>query len=438
MKRLLIVTPRFPPTDAVDMHRVRMNAPHYREHGWEPIVLGVKPACAERLVDSLLEETLPKDLEVCRVGALPSKITRAFGVTDLALRSFGHLRSAGDGLIQRQRPDLVFFSTTAFLSMPLGVRWRRRFGVPFVLDFQDPWHAGLSAAKAFQRTGTKHRVVRGLHGWMEARTAPVASGLVSVSESYIQALRRAYPDLRKTPAETVPFGFSPRDVMAAERLGRSWRPFDDEDWDPATRPTLVYAGRIAPAMERSLQTLLEVMAAATSQRVRPVDGMRAAFLGTGYQKTGNPPVVAPAAGALGLGKRIREKPDRLSLLDSLKTVLAADVLLILGSDDPSYQPSKLFQYLALRKPIICVAPAAGRLAQFVKGLESVVFVPTEAGDRTLAARTVASHVGSLIADPGSSAYDERKALAEQYSAGALAGRECALFDRAVAFAKSQR
>ena len=35
--------------------------------------------------------------------------------------------------------DLIFFSTTQFDAFSLGPTWKRKFGVPYVLDYHDPW-----------------------------------------------------------------------------------------------------------------------------------------------------------------------------------------------------------------------------------------------------------------------------------------------------------
>ena len=42
MKRVLIVSPHFPPVNAADMHRARMVLPFLRENGWEAEVLAVR------------------------------------------------------------------------------------------------------------------------------------------------------------------------------------------------------------------------------------------------------------------------------------------------------------------------------------------------------------------------------------------------------------
>ena len=41
MKKLLIVSPHFPPINAPDMQRIRMSLPYYRKCGWDPVVLTV-------------------------------------------------------------------------------------------------------------------------------------------------------------------------------------------------------------------------------------------------------------------------------------------------------------------------------------------------------------------------------------------------------------
>lgn len=429
-RQVLIVAPHFPPADAADMHRVRMNVRHYRELGWEPLVLTVDAAATGRLVDPSLVETLPCDLEVHRCGALPLSLARRFGVSDIALRSYMHMRSAGDALIRARRPDLVLFSTTAFLTMALGPHWRARHGVPFALDLHDPWHAAPPHSARFQRKGVKHALMRRAHRAAEARAAPAASGLISVSEAYIEALRERYPSLHSVPAVTSPFGYADEDTEAAMRLGRAWRFAPDEK-----ALTCISAGRIAPPMLSSLETLVSLLAAATANDVAPLARMRAGFLGTGYQASGNPVLSADAAKRFSVPDRIFERPDRAPLLDALKTLLEADVLVALGSEDAAYQPSRLYQHLALKKPLLCVAPGASALARSVRGLDTVVFVATETADIAGAARAAGDKLARLLADKSGHAYAERQDLLERFNARALAARECALFERALAHSK---
>lgn len=139
-KRILIISPHFPPINAADHQRVRMSLPYFAEFGWQPHVLAVKPECVEGGVrDSLLTKTFSDNIPVTYTEALPFKHTRRIGLGSLALRSFPYILKAGDRLLKQQQFDLVYFSTTMFTSMALGPRWCRRFNIPYILDFQDPW-----------------------------------------------------------------------------------------------------------------------------------------------------------------------------------------------------------------------------------------------------------------------------------------------------------
>ena len=121
-RKVLIVSPHFPPINAPDHQRVRMALPHFAEFGWEPTVLAVRPECVEGVLDPRLEQSLPGDARVVRTGAWPSGFTRKFGLGSLALRALPYLFAQGNRLLAFRKFDLVFFSTTMFPVMALGRR----------------------------------------------------------------------------------------------------------------------------------------------------------------------------------------------------------------------------------------------------------------------------------------------------------------------------
>src|SRR5262249_14511405 len=154
------------PINAADMQRARLSLPYFREFGWDPYVLAVAPSGNE-VLEPLLEATIPAGTEVTRVQALPAAFTRMFGVGNLAIRALPALYAAGCRLIAEHDIDLVFFSTTSFLSMPLGRLWKRKFGVPFVLDFQDPWLSDYYETRPGAVPPPKYALARRLHGVLE-------------------------------------------------------------------------------------------------------------------------------------------------------------------------------------------------------------------------------------------------------------------------------
>jgi hypothetical protein len=410
-----------------------MNAGHYLEAGWMPTVLSVAPDVSGRLVDRRLLESVSPQIHVERVGAIPEVLSRMAGISAIGLRAYYGLARRGDELItnaiEAGRPfDLAFFSTTAFPVMCLGRRWQRRFGLPYVLDMQDPWFTAPPESITFRRLGRKHQAMREIHKRLEAATLPSVAGLIAVSSRYIEALRVAYPELCGRPSEVIPFGWSAADVLLSRSLGQPWS--EVKRVQASGKIAVIAAGRVAPGMEASLRTLMRLSAAAPPTGY--LSRLQWMFLGTGYGVSGNPRAALPVAELEGVALRVSERSDRLSLLDAIATLERADFLLVLGSDDLAYQPSKLYQYLALKKPVIVVAPAASRLASQVTALPGVVLIETSSTMPTGAEVARVSDALSKAIQGMSVDSSSRRVISMRHEAKVLAARECSLFDDAVA------
>jgi len=115
IKRVLIVSPHFPPINAPDHQRIRTALPFLEEYGWKAAVLAVHAKYVEGVEDSLLEKTFPATTRIVRTRALSVRLTRLFGVGSVALRALPFLWMAGNKLLRNERTfDLIFFSTTMF------------------------------------------------------------------------------------------------------------------------------------------------------------------------------------------------------------------------------------------------------------------------------------------------------------------------------------
>ena len=109
LKKLLVISPHFPPINAADMHRVRQSLGYYKEFGWEPTVITVDPKYVEAKPDPLLEKTLPEGLLIISVKAFSTKYTRKVGLGSLALRSLYFYWRTVNKLLKEEHFDLVFF-----------------------------------------------------------------------------------------------------------------------------------------------------------------------------------------------------------------------------------------------------------------------------------------------------------------------------------------
>lgn len=345
MPRVLIVSPHFPPVNTADMQRVRMLLPYFKQNGWEAEVLAVAPGGVAAPLDPWLEECLPAEVPIHRVRALGLGWRRVPGLGTLGWRALNALRREGDRLLAKGGFDLVYFSTTVFETHILGPRWKARHGVPFALDYQDPWvndyyreHPDVAPPGG----RLKHAVVDALHRWMEPRVLRACAGYTAVSGAYPEQLVRRYPGMCLPIHAVLPFPGASRDLDRVAPLRtkdglRHW----------------VYVGRGGADMTFALRGLFAALRDHTDDAFRK--DLRLHFLGTSYAAAGTgEALIAPLARAYGLGDLVEESTDRIPYSEALARLKGADALLVPGSDDPAYTASKIYPYLLAGRPLLAV------------------------------------------------------------------------------------
>jgi hypothetical protein len=350
---LLIVSPRFPPTNAVDSQRMRMLLPHLASQGCKAEILAVDPSCCANGLDPWQAKTLPPEVPIHHVRGISQRWARLPGLGSIDARCRISLARAGSHLLRQRGFDAVYFSTTAFGCFRLGPLWKRRHGVPFLLDYQDPWvndHYRIHPEISPPGGRLKYAVVDSLHRFQEPRVLRHAAGYTAVSAAYPAQLQARYPFAAAIPSLVLPFPGSQGDFDHLEAIPANQLPFDSRDglihW--------VCIGRAdASLFQLSLSGLFEAIARHAPAELR--QRLRLHFLGTSYAPAGRGiPSIAPLAARYGLGAIVEERTDRLPLSITLATLKAADALLVLGSNDPGYTASKLVPYLLARRPLLAV------------------------------------------------------------------------------------
>ena len=368
MKRLLIISPHFPPINAPDMQRVRMALPYLRQHGWEPTVLAIAPESIEGgVVEPKLTETYPADIRVIRVKGIPSRFTRWAGIGNLWLRCGRAMTKAGERLLKEERFDLALISTTQFSAFKLGPRWRRKFGLPYVLDYQDPWINDY-----YQITGVtppggriKYAISQWQAGTIEPEALRESSGVIAVSDAYGSMLANNYPWFLASKVKLLPFGAAAMDL---ERLG-SYVPakpvidFSDGFFHQ------VYVGRCGPDMSVALKILFRAFKHFNETFPERASKMRFHFIGTDYAP---PPLgrdwALPIAKDEGVLEFVREHRYRVPYFDSLYYMKNADALVAVGSNDPTYSASKFFSYILANRPLLMIFHGQSPVLRFARNL----------------------------------------------------------------------
>lgn len=365
-RRVLMISPHFPPDTSAGAHRVRLLAPYLPAFGWEPTIVTIEPGGYEGRLDPDLARLVPDWLRVVRSRAWPAQVTRRLGIGDLGLRSFSGLWRTTDRLLRTEPFDALFITVYPTYPALLGASLKRRYGVPFVLDYQDPWVGSWGLDVGPGKNGApdlKSRLSRAIAERLEPRVVAAADAITAVSSRTYEDVLARVPGARPKACAAIPLGFDERDLEGLRRIPRPNPYFDEGDG-------LVHVCYVGTMLPKGVEMLRSVFLALLQLRDRAPSlytRLRLHFLGTSNQRDpAAPPRVIPLAQQLGVAEVIREVPERLDYLDALNVQMRANAILLLGSTEPHYTPSKVYPAILSRRPLVAVYHAASSVVELLK------------------------------------------------------------------------
>lgn len=419
MRELLVLCPRLPPFNAADAQRVRVMLPHLAAHGWRATVVALDPQDEDDAGHAALAATLPPEVDVVRVRAWPRALAGRLGLRSHALRAAWPLRRALARLLRARRFDAGLVSNTDFALWPLSLRWP----FPAVLDWQDPWWTTYyDQHPEVPRPGGRLRfgLMQALARRYEPRVARHAAAHLVVSDAYRRLLCGRYPDLARARFELLPFAASARDLaLARAQPGPSPLPANRARW-------WVAVGRGGEDLHFVLGALFEALAREREAMPARFSDFGLLLVGTAYDPRVRATPLAELAARHGVGDLVVEQPGRVGALDALRLQDAAEAIVVPGSDDPGYVPSKLAGCLLTGRPLLGafhVASAAHRLAGAHAATRLLGFDPAAPGARE-----------ALVAAMRAAWFDAplppraRAASLGPLEAAAMSARICALLD----------
>jgi hypothetical protein len=428
MNTVLIISPRFPPINAPDLHRVRHSLPHFEKYGWKAETWRVNPALVERERDPLLVETIPDDGTVRTVGALNPEWTRLVGLGNLALRSLPFYFWQGAQRLAQGDVDLVYFSTTAYPICILGRYWKRRFGVPYVIDMQDPWHTDYYVGKPKEEQPPKFWFSYRLNKYLEPVAMREVDGIISVSQGYCDTLQDRCDNITPEMCEVIPFGAAEVDFEVMEENGVS-QPFVDPDDDSID---IVYAGRGGHDMATAARGIFGALRRGREEHPSLFEKVQMHFVGTSYAPAGEgEKTIEPIAEQCGVGDAVAEHTDRIPYFQSLRLLRDADQLVVPGSDNPDYTASKLYPYILSQRPVLAVFNEQSSVVDILRetGAGTAVTFNGATTTEDLARRVVEAWTPMLERLPYTPETDWE--AFRPYTAEAMTRRQVEVFDRVV-------
>ncbi len=388
-RRVLLIAYNFPPVGGAGVQRPAKWAKYLRRCGWDVTVLTTENPSVPVRDESLLAD-LPDDVRIVRartwepdyrvkqslVGAASTKrglLTRiksvvkslAKRVVKLALQPDPQVLwnpnalRAGAAALREQPHDAILVTAPAYSSFFIGAALKKQFGLPLILDYRDEWDLSGKYLENAQRDWFSRTVQRR----MQRRLLRQADAVVATTQASTSNLATKLADLKHSiPAVCIYNGFDAEDFVERLRVdGRELMVREDAsasssspstlDPQPSTLFRLVYAGTLWNLTD--IQPLIRAIESLNSSRPELVRGLELVCVG---RKTPEQQQVL---------ERVRATTAKLEAIDYcahsevVERLNSADGVCLLLSDVPGAErvvPAKLFEYLAIRKEMLTIAP----------------------------------------------------------------------------------
>ncbi len=342
----LIVSPYFPPATLAGVHRARHLAKHLPQFGWTPIVVAVDEAFHEERLDFDLARLVPSELEIIKVRAMSAQVSRTLGFGDISLRAWVPLHRSIVELLKTRKIDAVLITGSPFYPMLMASEIRRRFKVPVVLDFQDPWVSDWGATLP---QWTKGGLSHWLSTFLEPRAVRAADFVTSVSEIQNTKMAGRYPWMNSEHMAAIPIGGDPDDYSALKRLKSGY----PHRGDSKANKTLSYVGTFMPRTAPVMEQFFKGFALARKRRPDLLETVKLRFVGTSNQPNDTTSYrVTPIAKAQGVADAVIETPQRIPYLEAISVLAQSDGVILVGSDERHYTASKIYPALMSGRPFI--------------------------------------------------------------------------------------
>jgi len=367
MKKILIISPHYPPSNLAAVHRTRLFALHLPSFGWDPYILTVHEKYYEEALDWNLARLIPVGQRVIKVNAF--RITKPRLVGDIGIRGFFYLAKKAVELVRNEGIDFVYIPIPSFYCALLGPYIKMKTGVKYGIDYIDPWvHDFPGSDVVFSRHWWSTKLAK----FLEPLAVRNASLITGVAEGYYKGVIERNPELKKSCVfGAMPYGGEPSDHSEVEKLNLRPYLFSKEQG----KLDFVYAGAMLPKAYELLKRVFEMI----ENNRELFKNIRFHFIGSG--KRANDRLshnIKPVAEQSGIWERVVfEYPARIPYLDVLIHLNAADGIFILGSTEPHYTPSKVFQAVLSQKPIFAILHKDSTAFNFIVETSAGIAVPVD-------------------------------------------------------------
>lgn len=423
-KTVLIIMPQFVPSSYPPANRVRLFCNHLEKFGWQPVVLTVEPRFLEEEPDWDFARLVPAGLEVVRTKALPVRWTRRLGIGDLGIRSFFFQMAAARKLCRERKIDLLFIPGPPWHTFLVGPRIKKEFGIPYVMDYIDPWVMSLGENDP---PWTKAYWFRKMALFLEPFAVRDVDHIVAVSDGTNEGVRKRYSFLAPQKCSGIPYGGEPADFdfVAGKPGGNPFFAPGDGFFH------FVYMGAMLPKGYDTLRALFQALRQIREKAPDHYRRLRLHFIGTTYAANPEKGLVVPVAEEMGVGDIVSEYPRRIPYLDAVTVQSQADANLVLGTTETHYTASKIYPCIMAKKPILAIFHGASSVVRVMRSTNAGELIAHDSQE-TVDCRV--DEIRNTIIRMISPAYTKPETdwgAFERYTSATMTGQLAAIFDTLV-------
>jgi glycosyltransferase involved in cell wall biosynthesis len=368
--KVLIIAYFFPPLGGAGVQRTLKFVRYLPDSGWSPEVVTVRQP-AYWIRDPTLLDEIPPGVAVHRVpNPVPlggsgggrrrsTTLTRAlrwlatlFLTPDVYTLWSRAAASEAARLLEGKSFQALWTTSSPDSTHVAGLSLKKRFGIPWIADFRDPWVRRLSfAPPTALHTRSHHR--------LEEEVVRRADGVVVTSEATREDFLGRYRFLDPGRVVVVTNGYDEEDFLRLEV-------------DPAAdRFRILHLGQLNP--ERSLMPLLAPLAGLLKRRPEIRSSLEVVCVGPHYETH------RQEARAKGLGDLVCFLPP-CSHREGIERLGRAHLLLLLekeGERGRLILPGKTFEYLRSTRPVLALVDPRSDAARLVRETDAGwAFAPT--------------------------------------------------------------
>ncbi len=380
MKRLLVISYYWPPSGGAGVQRWLKFVKYLRGFGWEPVIYTAENPEVPAIDTSLLSD-VPENIEVIKtkiwepftiykrfVGRKKEdKIKAGFLSEEKApskaenisvwVRGNFFVPDARKFWIKpsikflkkylRENPVDAMVSTGPPHSMHLiALGLKRGLGIPWLADFRDPW-TKIDFYQDLMLTGFANKK----HHRLEQKVLKTADMLTTVSSNWA----RDFHGLGAKKIEVVTNGFDPDDFSSLSE-------------SKCDKFEICHLGSMNK--DRNPEVLWKVLSGLCNTINGFKNDLKISFLGfTDYSVTKN----LENEGLTEFAEMVKYLPHK----EVLQRAKNAGILLLPLNDTPNVNgiiPGKLFEYIALKKPIFCIGDVDGDSSGIISETKSGITV----------------------------------------------------------------